>query len=1530
MVAPGWVLTAWHVVQGAEDVGVWLGVTRLLDPSLKVVVDPNAVRWIEELDLALLPIPEAATPEGYRAPPFGCLDRSSSTPVPVAGIGFPWFKLTDDPDVKTQDPVAVKATVRESRTALGHIIGTSNDVLGRLEWRVTDGAPPPRPPEPKKPAWGGMSGAAVFTAPGGVLLGVVGEQPPNDPGSLTVRPLLAEQGPGGTTVSAQPYWADLLDQLSDPLQPFTVTPPSARDRANWLAVEEARMHLPEGQVLVSRGSDLADLERFAADPDQHWRWIQADAFAGKTALLAWFSLNPPENVDVVACFLWQARKENTINYVLEVLTEQLTALAGGDEPHPTHPGPWAHWVAKILLPNAAKVSTNPGRRLLLIVDGLDEYDVDDARQTPAEWWLPDQTSLPDKTALIVASRHGADVSLPTGHPLKSAVARLTPSDVADAVRRQALAELEDAKKGEAPLRSWIGACLAGCGGQISRTDLAALLARVTQQQVSPEWLKDLTDIWYHRTIQTRHSAGRDLLAFAHQSLLEQATETTFAGQLPVVRQQLDIWACECTEAGWPSETPDYFLFQYQQLLCEQKDAQGLTALLLDDRWQTRLRSRSKGDAVELACLREAIAALAGAEQIDLSAIGLLARRSDELMRSYARMPRRLPAVAARAGSASQAISLAALLRDDDKEAGQIELLLELAPAGSTDLLLEAPGILEQVRDYAAAVGSPDMTAAALALIPSEGDALDRFSVAFDLARLFSRSGDGQVARSLVEQLPGLAVQAAAEDPSLEGAESVGRAMLALGLAEAGFVPEAREMAQEIEVENLPGDAQQLARWMLLLVSAFAGDVEGCLTAFDAALEDPDDEFERLELRAEIGGCLARGGQAAAAATMVEQAEALLRSLPATRLSGYRRSRALVGLAQAYAELRDPDAARAAADEIPDGFEAQKAEALTAAAQALLESGAIETAGVGELVARVLRLSRGHVAPVLLASDGAYGSALAACTAMAKEGGEHEAAAHLPQRLARFDAVMRETWTSWPPEDADAAPAADEPSLATLLEQEGANRPYPMAALFFDVADRDPLVGRFVEEGGPTGYVLQEAIDRGGNLGALAEHMRSASTPQAGLTAAMAAGGPVASVARLVQSAAAYHRDVEESIAAAAWVGVARGSVAAVMAQSNDLLLARQTADCCASELENCAQLLEGAGDLAHGDEARERARELRDTALGNVARALADRSAAGDAVDVLAQVQTLQGRLFYLPAVAVAIARSPVPAATRDAYLAVVHDCGTAIDSDPYSNREDHPDLVAAEMAAWPRGSEDYRSLHGQLETIAARAVTDASDNWYLRSRGDEAIPVLCALGELDLAEQFATVTTDGLALRSLAETLARDGRRTEAVALADRCEDSPAAVALIRRAVALADAEVGDAASAEQALDLLLPEGLRVVVPALLKRAAAEGRYDDLERLWQKWDEYAEVAESAAVSLAAAPNGWQRARSFVEDHCAGQNRAHALLALARVAADQKRLDDAAALVAQAWASDCRWSLPLRLAERLQSGTKSTVDYHSA
>jgi hypothetical protein len=129
--------------------------------------------------------------------------------------------------------------------------------------------------------------------------------------------------------------------------------------------------------LVGRGEELAALARFCVAPDAGpYAWWQAGPWAGKSALLATFVLRPPAEVAgqvrIVAFFITaRLAAQDTRRAFTEVLLQQLAALLGQSLPT-VLPAATREAYLLDLLSQAAAACQTDGRRLVLVVDGLDE------------------------------------------------------------------------------------------------------------------------------------------------------------------------------------------------------------------------------------------------------------------------------------------------------------------------------------------------------------------------------------------------------------------------------------------------------------------------------------------------------------------------------------------------------------------------------------------------------------------------------------------------------------------------------------------------------------------------------------------------------------------------------------------------------------------------------------------------------------------------------------------------------------------------------------------------------------------------------------------------------------------------------------------------------------------------------------------------------------------------------------------------------------------------------------------------------
>ena len=199
--------------------------------------------------------------------------------------------------------------------------------------------------------------------------------------------------------------------------------------------------------LVGREAELAELEAFCAGADSgSYAWWQGPAWAGKSALMAWFVLHPPVGVRVVSFFItarFAGQSDRTA--FLEVMLEQLAEVTGKPMPDALTESNRQAWFLQ-LLADAAVACAEQGQMLVLLVDGLDEDRGVTSR--------PDGHSIaallpaepPAGVRIIVAGRPDPPVpaDVPPRHPLRDEgiVRQLSASLHAQMVRDDAERELD--------------------------------------------------------------------------------------------------------------------------------------------------------------------------------------------------------------------------------------------------------------------------------------------------------------------------------------------------------------------------------------------------------------------------------------------------------------------------------------------------------------------------------------------------------------------------------------------------------------------------------------------------------------------------------------------------------------------------------------------------------------------------------------------------------------------------------------------------------------------------------------------------------------------------------------------------------------------------------------------------------------------------------------------------------------------------------------------------------------------------------
>jgi hypothetical protein len=356
---------------------------------------------------------------------------------------------------------------------------------------------------------------------------------------------------------------------------------------------------------------MADMARFCLEPGRGpYQWWQAEAWAGKTALASWFVTHPPAGVDVVSFFVTGRMAGHADGEAfLDAMIGQLTALVPARSVFPLPAGRRAvTWLS--LLASAAEQSEGRGRRLVVVIDGLDE---DEAGATPVRG-QPSIASLlprlpPPGTRFIITSRPdpGLPDDLPGRHPLRACrPSQLQASPVAGDAELLARQELRSLFAGDQVGIDTVG-FITGSGGGLTRDDLSELT------EAAPYKLESILRGVSGRSLHARASVdvraprdrqGADVYLFGHETL-RVAAEEQLGRELSRYRQRINEWVGAYAEAGWPDTTPRYAARAYSRLLVATGNRSRLLALARDRRRHAFLMRATGSDDAALTEIRTA-------------------------------------------------------------------------------------------------------------------------------------------------------------------------------------------------------------------------------------------------------------------------------------------------------------------------------------------------------------------------------------------------------------------------------------------------------------------------------------------------------------------------------------------------------------------------------------------------------------------------------------------------------------------------------------------------------------------------------------------------------------------------------------------------------------------------------------------------------------------------------------------------------------------------------------------------------------
>ncbi|GID73115.1 hypothetical protein Ade02nite_17560 [Paractinoplanes deccanensis] len=354
--------------------------------------------------------------------------------------------------------------------------------------------------------------------------------------------------------------------------------------------------------LLGRDAELGELAAFVRGP-QAYRWMQADAWAGKSALMATFVTGlPPDVVPLVFLVTGRlAAHDDSAAFTL-VLLEQLAELSGERLPDRLTPA-GREALRRRLFAEVAEALANDGKRLVLVVDGLDE-------DQSARRGLPSIVSLLPKhpagtVRVVVTSRPGDDLpaDVDADHPMRSAgvVRVLSSSPYASLVRDQADRDLSSLLHAGDRQRDLLGLIAAARGG-LTTADLEDLTG------LAPYEMAETLDQAPARVIVGR-PGGERVYLLAHQNLQDAVTRQLGQRRMAGYRARLGAWADRFRARRWPGDTPRYLLTGYPAMLESAGEIDRLVACVTDLDRHDRMRDVFGGDAAALSEIAVAQASL---------------------------------------------------------------------------------------------------------------------------------------------------------------------------------------------------------------------------------------------------------------------------------------------------------------------------------------------------------------------------------------------------------------------------------------------------------------------------------------------------------------------------------------------------------------------------------------------------------------------------------------------------------------------------------------------------------------------------------------------------------------------------------------------------------------------------------------------------------------------------------------------------------------------------------------------------------
>ncbi|MFI8974474.1 hypothetical protein ACIGO9_16420 [Nocardia asteroides] len=442
-------------------------------------------------------------------------------------------------------------------------------------------------------------------------------------------------------------------------------------RGSSLYLSQVRESIAPIDDLQDREDEIRALTEFCRG-DQPYLWIRAEPWAGKSALLSIFALTPRPDVTVISFFITKVLADQADHTAFTAaILDQLAVLLPDQRALIATATTNRDGLRNELLAAAAQREAAAGRRLALVVDGLDE----DTGKPPIVTLLPVRPHA--NLRVIIASRHGPRLAIPQRHPLADCRPYiLPPSPFTEDIRAKSESELDALLEGPEQHRDLLALITAANGLRVSE------LTELTE--LAPFEIRKLLGGVSGRSFRTSSaSAGlggteNPVYALAHETLQSTSEEQLGSRHLEACIDRFHAWADRYRSLGWPTQTPDFLLRRYFAVLNRNNNLAAMAALTMDVARRERMYMYFGGDAAALSEMGTVQARICDQSDPDLLTSARIARHRDHLQSRNTNIPESLLRAHALLGHYDRAEALARGTADPWQLAERLATLAKIA------------------------------------------------------------------------------------------------------------------------------------------------------------------------------------------------------------------------------------------------------------------------------------------------------------------------------------------------------------------------------------------------------------------------------------------------------------------------------------------------------------------------------------------------------------------------------------------------------------------------------------------------------------------------------------------------------------------------------------------------------------------------------------------------------------------------------------------------------------------------------------